>query len=476
MKRVLLYIVLLSVSGRCYAQKIQYSKQTIASPFADVMQLVADVGGYHHLVCFTANKPTLVYIFDAQLQLEAQQQVDLRARENSDIRLVPFKNFYFLYIHTSNSERHDLYKITGDGKVTSLSQSLQTLLSQELGKVTSTLQIVNKNEEVFLLTHTFYDAIQKMGSSVIQLDQDLNPVMIRKVLYGFSNDETLQQAMLTGDDLLVLKTLKNTETGKSLDIVKVDLLTGHSLTYSYNSGAHLYFNPAFRFNSKDSTLLVYSIIREPINNTGGGQRTVFLSLLNRLLFQEITPVSLLKGQFKNNIAENFLLLGGPSSCWINLSNRLRVARIRNSNTGYLEMEQFPGMSIGRINNSVVPQRQEFTQASGVRFTVLDENFKMVKDSTVPNSKKVLDLEPRPFAQFMLNKKACLLMTQNFTSNRRGLLLLSSDENQHLQTTDIRVFDKYQYLLSLVRSVRDRYVILPYTYRNDIGLVKITVED
>jgi hypothetical protein len=472
-KILLLYFVLISFFPQSYAQKIQYSRQTIASPFADVMQLVADVGGYHHLVCFTANKPTRVYIFDAQLQLKEQKQVDLRASENCDIRLIAFKNFYLLYIHTMGSERHELYKISGDGKLTPLSQSFQNLLTKEIGKVTSTVQIVNKNEEIFLLTHTFYDEIQKMGSSVIELDQELNPVMIRKVLYAFSNDETLQQAMLEGNDLLVLKTLKNNETGNSLDMVKVDLLTGHSIMYSYNSGAHMYFNPAFRYNNKDSTILVYSIIREPA--ISGGQRTVFLSLLNDSL-QQIQPLKLLKGQFKNNITENFLLLNGPSSCWINLSNRLRIVRVRSSNAGSFNMDEIPGLGIGRLNNMEMQTRSDYTQPTGVRFTILDENFKMVRDSTVPNSRKVSDLEPRPFSQFTMNNKAYLLMIQNFTSSRRGLLLVSRNENNQLATEDIPVFDRFEYLLSLFRTVNNRYVILPYTHKNDIGLVKIKIAD
>jgi hypothetical protein len=473
MKKVFLsYFVLIGFFAQCYAQKIQYSRQTIASPFADVMKLVADVGGYHHLVCFIANKPTQIYIFDAQLQLKEEKSVDLRAREDCDIRLVPFKNFYFLYIHSINSERHDVYKITGDGKVTQLSNAFQHLINQEIGKVTSTIQLVNKNEDVFLLTHTYYDAIEKLGTSVMQVDEDFNPVMIRKVLYGFTNEETLQQATLVSNSLLVLKTQKNPETGNSLDMVKVDLLTGHSLTYSYNSGAHSYFNPAFRFNEADSSILVYSVIRESMR---GGQRTVLLSLLNDSL-QEVMPLSLLKGQFKNNITENFLLLNGPSLCWINLSNRPRIGRISTVNTRSFDMEDLSGMGISRINGTTLPSRMDYTQPTGIRFAILDEKFQMVRDSTVANSKKLFDVEPRPFAQFTMNKKPYLLMVQNFTSSRRGLLLLSTNANHQLATDDIRVFDKYEYLLSLFRTVKDRYVILPYTYKNDIGLVKITIED
>src|SRR5438128_9323614 len=81
------------------AQTIQYSRQAFPTPFADGMQLVANVSGNHHLLCFTAKKQPAVYIFDAQLQLKEQKKIGSELKEECDVRLLPFDYFYLLYFH-----------------------------------------------------------------------------------------------------------------------------------------------------------------------------------------------------------------------------------------------------------------------------------------------------------------------------------------------------------------------------------------
>ena len=99
-------------------------------PYADAMQLVANIEGHHHMVCFNANKAPVISIFDSQLQLLEQKEIDLKLKENSDLRLLPFKDFYFLYAHTLGTTKHELFKIDGKGEVTSLSKAFQQLLKR----------------------------------------------------------------------------------------------------------------------------------------------------------------------------------------------------------------------------------------------------------------------------------------------------------------------------------------------------------
>jgi hypothetical protein len=458
-----------------YSQTIQYSRQTFQTPYADAMQMVANVGGYHHLLCFSANKVPSIYIFDAQLQLQGKVELSFKLEEASDIRIVPFKEHYYLYVHSTGTTVHELWKINGDGTTALLSVPFQKLVDSVLNKNTATLQLINQQEGLFVAAHTYFDAMKKMGSTVVTLDKELNPSLIRKVFYSFDKDyETLQQSMLAGNNLLLLKTSKNEGKGNSLDVVKVDLITGGSISNSFNSGLYLYLNPSFKFSPKDSGILVYATLREPANSSRT-QRSVFINRLNFSL-QEQAPLSLLRSLFRNNLAANYLLVQGPSSCWLNMANNIRVS-VRNSIAAPTRDFVTDDAGVVRLSRTSLPSfiTPEYNQPTAIRFTVLNENFKPVKDSLIANNKNVFDVQPRPYAQFVMNNKAYLILIQNFSSKHRGLLMVNATADGQLTTSDLRVFDRYNYLLPQLQAVGN-YFILPYTYKNDIGLVKIKMED
>ena len=71
----------------------------------------------------------------------------------------------------------------------------------------------------------------------------------------------------------------------------------------------------------------------------------------------------------------------------------------------------------------------------------------------------------------MNNKAYLVLVQNFTPKRRGLLLVNGN-NGKFQTHDISVYDRYEYQLSQLKAVNNEYFIVPYTYKNETGLVKV----
>src|SRR5829696_4829722 len=118
MKRVcLLYGLVLFCSLHASAQRIQYNRQTFRMVYADDMQLVTNIKGNHHLLCFNANKPPAINIFNEQLKLVGQKEIDLKLNENADVRLIPFHDFYLLYIHLGGKFLHELYKIDAEGNV-----------------------------------------------------------------------------------------------------------------------------------------------------------------------------------------------------------------------------------------------------------------------------------------------------------------------------------------------------------------------
>ena len=85
----------------------------------------------------------------------------------------------------------------------------------------------------------------------------------------------------------------------------------------------------------------------------------------------------------------------------------------------------------------------------------------------------MEIQPGPFAQFMMNDKGYLVLIQNYTPKRKGLMLLTADDNQYFSVTPLPVYDRFDYLLHQLRST-EKYFIIPYVAKNEMGLVKVTM--
>src|SRR5215211_5016643 len=79
-----------------FAQKIQYSRQTFSMMYSDDMQLVANIKGNHHVLCFNLDKTPAIYVFNEHLQLLGKKEINRKVKGNADIRLIPFDDFYLL--------------------------------------------------------------------------------------------------------------------------------------------------------------------------------------------------------------------------------------------------------------------------------------------------------------------------------------------------------------------------------------------
>lgn len=459
-----------------YPQKIQYSRQNFRLPYSDGMQLVADISGFHHVLSFAVNQQPAIYIFDAQLQLHSKKVLQFTLRQSNDVKIIPFPGFYYLYIHQTGSTKHELWRIDPEGDRVALSEMFQQVIETSLNKNTATLQLVNKNNQLFIIGNTYYDAIEKIGSTVVQVDKNLKVEISKNVFYSFKlYEEQLKQLMLAGDDLLILKTA-NDSIGNSLQLIKADLETGTLLTSFFYSGSNAYQGPAFRYNAIDSSIIIYSMI----------QSTVFITKLNHLLDQ-VEPITYLKKQFSKNVSDNFLLVNGKTPQWISVSNS-NIRFRRNATSPYDRGfdNNIDQTDAGRWDDylSKMPQRQvsgayrynvNSNSIPAIRFSLLNAQFKLINDSIVANDKASYTLRSGQYANVMLGKKSYLFLAQTFFNKNHGLLMISENGGNYLSARDIRVFEKYEYLLPQLKAVNNEYVILPFTYKREVGLVKITLD-
>jgi hypothetical protein len=348
---------------------------------------------------------------------------------------------------------------------------------------TSTLQLVNKKNELVIIANTYFGEIGKIAGTVTQADENLNIIRTRRVFYNFAEfGEGLRQVTLAGDDLFILKTVKDT-TSHLLSIIRANLNTGLSVVNSFNSGSNSFSNPILNYYEADSSITVYSSIR----------RTFFITRLDYSL-NEMAPVTLLK----NEVPYNFLLIQGPQQRWLGIHEQNNLFREMGSTTftnsainsasevrsgfdsyGNIIVDN-SSFSTGRIVSSKAGSYSypgdyyRYNNEHAIGFRVLNNKFAVLKDSVVTNNKNSYSIYPNRYRSVVLQNKSYLFLKQQFGSNRYGLLLINGNAEGELTATDIRVYDKYEYLLPQMQAVNNKYVLVPYTNKKELGLVKITL--
>ncbi|HWI92946.1 MAG TPA: hypothetical protein VNT20_16830 [Flavisolibacter sp.] len=465
----LLALTLLGNSGYC--QKIQYSKGTFPTYNFNQSLLVANVAGNHHILTFDTDKKPGIYIFNSQLQLMQKTKIDFQVSRNCDIKIVAFTNFYYLYLHALNSTSHLLWKIDGLGNVTSLSSTFQRLVDSTIRRYTATLQLSNDNGKFYIIAHNYYDTVKSVASTVLQLNDQLRLLTDQSFLIPLEKGkESLQQVAINNNSLFVLKVVRDNENGNSLDLLKIDLASGSLTTNSFNSSTSLYNYPRMRFCDKDSSILICSLLREPeIKNIG--ELALFIIRLNNDL-QIKVPVNLIRNQFSNNTLANFVFVAGAAPLWLNtsISGYIRSNGVSVNQSWY---------SPGDIHLASPYRYFDYSfrgQPTGVRFTLLNKSLSVKKDSLVANNKNVMEIQPQPFAQFSAGGKAYVALIQNFTAKRRGLVMITADDKEEFFVRNLPVFDRYDYVLSQLQFVNDKYFVVPFFFKNEMGLMKVTMNE
>lgn len=421
------------------------------------------------MLFFKFNTLPSIYVYNEGFQLVGKKEVPLKLSTTHDRRIIPFKNFYLLYLHQPGSSRHELWKISPSGEPTSLSVLFQNFIDTTFKKHTSTLLLINKEEQLAVVANTYYPELKKVVSSVVQLDGNFQTLSRRKVFYTFNREhDVLKQVALVGDNLFVLKyTSDNTQY--FLEVIKADLNTGDLLQHLISSNARFDSEPAFMYMPVDSSLLVYATVRSK----------VMVSKLDHLL-NEVQPVTLLDVKFSNNVFTNFLLLEGETQKWLaiqrpNTRSFLRVPVNRQNDPRYWSD---PYRSLDYSDPFYDPfNRWSYQRVppvdSAIRFALYDKKLQLVKDSVALNKKSLATLQVRDYANIMLGAKSYLILKQSFTGRKKGLLLLSRTDDGQLAARDLAVFEHYQYLLSNLETLNNEEVIFPFLDKREVGLIKIS---
>lgn len=459
------------------AQKIEYSSENVFIEYPDHLQLVANIAGNHHLVKFVEKEYPEIFVFNKDLTLQAKISIPFRFPERAEMRVIPLNNFYFIYIHPLFTQQYFLWRVDGNGNFIDLTSAFQKLLQSQSHNIKLGFQLIPNQDQLCMVYHTDLTNIQKTTVVIVQTDSLLNRVFEHKVLYDFKRDEErlLQEVLMFGRYLFVLKTARS---GTSLELMKVNVATGYTIRNTFFSSGYFYSQAAINYNGKDSTVTVSSLLTEP-RTSSKPKYFVFVSRMNKILIEEV-PLGILKSQFLKNTATNFFLV--DKSKWVRIgAETVRTYYTVQQNTQSLYQDlTMSSQDQNLIEDSRVLERT-FARSNGylgdppmaIRFSLLDKNFKILNDSLVSNSKSSFTIQAGNFARFHVRDKEYMLVGQRFFRKSYGLLMVNSD-NEHLVHTNVRVYDRNNYLLSKA-SITPQGIIIPYIHSREAGLVRITIE-
>jgi hypothetical protein len=474
---------LLMISWHCnnaFAQTIKYSREEAYIDNPDNLQLVANIAGNHHLLSFSHNESPQIFIYNAELELITKAKLPFKFPEKSATSIIPFDKFYYISIHPRFSQEYLFWKIDAGGNATDLSIAFNRLLRSQSANLKVNFQLIPNQNQLWMVYHTALDDPEKSTVVMLQTDSLLNMVFAHKVQYDFKmNEEKLQhEVLIFGRYLLVLKTL---ESGTSLQLMKVNLATGYTITNNFHSSGYLYSQPSFSFNIIDSSITIAAMLTEPTVNTYSARQFVFVSRLNKILIEQ-APFTLLKTQFRKDAGTNFMLVDGASKWmrfkkgWVFNDNsfsegNMTVYRDISASNSYDETAD-----INNLLTKLTPPRQSSSDdLQGVRFSLLNKDFKIVNDSLISNTKDSYTIKPNQLAWFGIKNKEYLFVSQEFSRRKTGLLMVNTGNNQQLVYNYVKVYEKFNYLLSKARPIASEGIIVPYLHKREAGLLKISVE-
>lgn len=471
MNRCLLAALLFLCCKLATAQKIQYSKSVLKTPGGGDMRLIADVNGFHHLIHFSSVKKPVIYIFNDQLQLQATKELNIRLAENSNISLLKVNDYYVLYSHTQRPLQHQLLKIYGNGAISDISYLVNDPADSSWNKSRATFQLFNIDNSFFLVSHTYYNNLKKIKSTIVKLEPERKAEVVTRVMFPFNiRTDQLKEATLSNNNLHIVKTSQDEAGASILTLLKIDRTSGNILSKQFESGKYLYSSPSIRYNSTDSSTFIYSLLQTP-PGFRGARPGVFMVRLDHLL-NEIAPIIIVPDVFKDNTASSFIVEKNKTTGWLHFS----LGPISRKTGVSVSKDIYSSIDPNFIYSQSYDYSYNTSAPTAVRMTLLNNKLVKEKDSLVKNNGSYYKIHPAPYAQFVMNNTSYLLLVQELVAKKKGLLLVYPNENGYFNTVPVRVYNQFNFLLSLLQTAGDNYFIVPFTNKTEMGLMKVTLNN
>lgn len=465
------------------AQVVRYCKDNAQFIAPDDVQVVPNIAGSYHLLGFTRNENTKVYIYNSKLELDAVITLPFVYPERTSYRIIPFANYYYISLYSTLNRKYQFFKIDKNGNCTDYTQAFQKLLASQVGNVKLAFQLIPNEESLWMIYNTGLENINKRTVVMVQTDSLLNTVFSHKLQYDFKRDEEklMQEVIVFGRYMIILKSL---QSGSALELMKVNLATGYTIRNTFRSSGYIYTQSGFTYNDDDTSITISSLLTEP-GFSYYPRQYVFVSRLNKILIEKV-PFALLKTQFKKNTNTNFLLIDGNSR-WIRFKkgrgNAASSVTQNNPVTVFEDQIYKTGSDntdVSAINRMLASMDagssiNTYSDDVGVRFSLLNPDLQITADSLIKNTKDWYTVKADNFARFEMNRKEYLLVAQQFYNRKNGLMLVNAVDENHLNYNYLKVNEKYNYLLPKAKILQGQGVLVPYVRRREVGFITITAK-
>lgn len=462
MKRCCACFLVCLIHTSVLCQQIQYSRQLIKPQFSDGMHLVADVRDNHHLLFFRKDRSPQIYIFNTQLQFIQKAELNISIRSNTAVKILPFKEYYLVYTHEKGYLPHQLSMVKPNGEVQDISFVFSQAKDSLWNRSSLAFQLYNINEQLCILSTRYFDSIKKVGFTIVKFDSSNQTTKISKGFINYDPEtEILKQVSVNNDYLFVLRTGRGGGVERYLEFTKINFINGTIQSKRYSSGQHEGQLASFIFNETDSSFLIYAML-DAFDRRMGNNPAIFFARLDFSL-QELTQGKVLSSQFNKYVRSNYLVFTDTKFGWINLRSPTFQWGTFNPLLTQDGFDYYPQINLKGDKSDLI------------RLTILNEELKFVKDSSMKVNTKYYQIDQGNFAQFVVNSEANLMFVQNFSSKSKGLLRIRQGKEFNFVIDDLRVFDRYDYHLNETKLIKDNSVIIPFNKRNEFGLMRIDLQ-
>lgn len=480
-KGLLLALISVAAFLDLSAQKASYSRQTIRVQYGNVAQLIANISTYNHLLIVRQKKRPLLHIFDHGLKLQHSKELPFSFPGNFDIQIFKFPGHYFLFTYDKRSKRYQFYKVDHLGNVSDMLPRFRSLVATYFKDTAAIIQVGSDSTNLYLTTKVYYPHLDKLHITEIKTDPLLNYVQFDGIALPFdlSKERLYQVLALNNEQLVLLKGVQNDKTENLLEVMKVNKSTGIIESVQFNFHFNMYVDPGLKYNRIDSTILVYSEIREASIATNP-RRFLMMSKLDSSL-HPVVPATLKRYETRYS----FYLYKNNHDQWLNFSGKT----LNMYSSGLFPVRSYVANNYyyrtpDKLGNDIFYQTLQrstpFTGRSNggyysIKFSIIDDQFKEVSDSTFFNNINGGALMADGFGRFRRKNKSFLMMKQQLTARNIGLVLIGSNDRDEIEITEVPVYNRYNYILSQLQQVDNGSAIMPFTKGHEAGLMKIRFE-
>lgn len=471
----LFFLLFLLLSVHSVAQKASYSHQTIHVGYTDQVQLIANIASRHHLLVVKPKKAPSLYIFDQALKLLDHKEIPTSIPENCDIQILTFANHYFIFTHIPKTDHYQFWKVDGNGSIQNMLPVFHDLALSFFRDRKATVQVYTNEHNIYLRTQVYYPETGKLQISLITTNPLLQVLSTDRISTPFHQEtENLQQVLIVDKErFYVLKRTRKDESENLLEVMKCNLKSGEILTTQFNIHYNLFSLPAMNYDAIDSSLIVYSMVREPVISSIV-KRSVFLCRLDDSLHTLGSAV-----MFNTSNLFNFFLVSGTHFNWMHFFNaglryNMPQRAMYSSPNDYYSNEW--SSRYYSLSDQIYLNEPKVTYANRFKLSILNPQLKVVSDSVIMIENKDFVIRYENFGRFKWQNKSCLVMEQQLPGKSTGLLLITNEEGKRLNITDIPVYNRYHYLLKQLQQTKDENIIVPYINKEQVGLMKLDLKD